>query len=143
LLPGPLTLTNDTALNDVLQGFTFGSTLGFDLALSGPGVGSTAGATLSPFIPAGSSFALSLFDSAGDILLTTDPNGSVVTFNLNVDGTTVVETFSTPAGGPPAASVTPTASPAPEPCSLALLASAIPAGLVFMSRLRRQAQLTP
>jgi hypothetical protein len=143
LLPDPLTpltLFNDQAFNAVLQDFTFGSSLSFDVSLSGQGVGATTGATASPFISAGSSFALSLFDSQGDILLTTDPNGSVVTLNLNVDGSTSVETFSTPSGGPPAASVNPAVSPAPEPCSLTLLASAFPTAFAIGLRLRRRVQ---
>jgi hypothetical protein len=139
LLPGSLTLVNDTALNDVLQGFTFGSSLSFDVALSGPGVGATAGATASPFIPAGSSFALSLFDSLGDILLTTDPNSSVVTLNLNADGTTSPMTFGqSPTNNTPATSIIPAVTPAPEPSSLTLLASALPAAFAIGLRLRRR-----
>jgi len=72
-LPGTLTLDNGTAYNDVFQGFTFGSKFDILLTLSGPALNSPGGSS-------GSSFALSLYDAAGVTpLLTTDPNGSVLT----------------------------------------------------------------
>lgn len=58
-------------------------------------------------------------------LLTINPNGSVLTVNVNPNDTTSVETF-------PAAS-------APEPSSLALLVSALPAGLPVLRRPSRRA----
>ena len=86
-LPGTLTLDNGTAYNDAFQGFTYGNTFSFLLTLSGQAIDSPGGTF-------GSSFALSLYDASGITpLLTTDPNGSVLTVNLNADGTTSAETF--------------------------------------------------
>jgi hypothetical protein len=85
-LPDALTLTNSTAFNDFFEGFVYGNTIQFELTLSGP----AAGSSTTP----GSSFAFSLYDDTGSIpLLTTDPNGSVLTVNVNADGSTSVETF--------------------------------------------------
>ncbi len=126
--PGSLTLDNGTALNYVSQGYTFATNLSFDVTLSGPALLSSSSAT------AGSSFALSLLDSAGDILLTTDPNGSVVTLNVDTNGNVTSQTFPTPSGGPPAATVILEANPTPEPCSLLLFAAVLPAGIVIARR---------
>jgi hypothetical protein len=124
-LPGTLTLNNSTAFNDSFEGFTFGNTVRFALTLSGPAVGG-AGAV-------GSAFAFSLFDVTGSIpLLTTDPNGSVLTINVNADGSTTVQTFPQSPNNPtPVATV----SSVPEPSSLALSASVL-AGLAIGRRKR-------
>jgi hypothetical protein len=127
-----LTLDNGTAFNDLFQGFTYGSSFGFDLTLSGPAVGGT-GASV------GSSFALSLLDATGITpLLTTDPNGSVLTINVNPDGSTSVLTFpQSPNNLTPAAGAELVGAAVPEPASLVLLATGLPAGLVAWRRLRR------
>ena len=129
LLPGTLTLVNDTPFNDVFQGFTFGSSLGYDLTLTGMALDNPGGTF-------GSSFAFSLFDAAGVTpLLTTDPNGSVLTVNVNTNGTTSVETFpQSPTNSAPAASAIPAASATPEPSSMVLLLSALPAGFAVLRR---------
>jgi hypothetical protein len=130
-LPGTLTLDNGTAFNDVFQGFTYGTSLSFDLTLSGPALGGPAGTF-------GSSFALSLYDAAGITpLLTTDPNGSVLTVDLNADGTTSAQLFpQSPTNSTPAASASPVGAVVPEPSSLVLLVSTLPAGMVVLRRLR-------
>jgi hypothetical protein len=70
--------------------------------------------------------------------LTTDPNGSVLTINLNANGTTFALTFpQSPTNNTPAASATPTTSAAPEPSSIVLLVSALPAGLLTLRRWRQ------
>jgi hypothetical protein len=111
-LPGTLTLNNGTAYNDVFQGFTYGSNFDFVLTLSGPAFDSPGGSF-------GSSFALSLYDAAGVTpLLTTDPNGSVLTVDLNVNGTISVLTFpQSSTNSIPVASV----NSVPEPSSLVVL----------------------
>lgn len=131
-LPGTLTLDNGTAYNDVFQGFTYGSNFSFDLTLSGTALDSPGGTF-------GSSFALSLYDSTGTTpLLTTDPNGSVLTVNLNADGTTSVETFpQSLTNGASVGSANPV-SAVPGPSSLVLLASVLPIGLPVLRRLRRR-----
>lgn len=113
-LPGPLALTNDT-FNDYFQGFTFGTSIAFDLTLSGPALDSPGGNF-------GSSFALSLYDSTGTLpLLTNAVNGSVLTTNLNANGTTTAIPSPNAGGGPPVAAATPATSAVPEPSSLLLL----------------------
>ncbi len=130
-LPGALTLNNGTAFNDAFQGFTFGDSFGFTLTLSGPAIDSPAGTT-------GSAFALSLYAADGVTpLLTTDPNGSVATIDLNANGTASVFTFSqSPTDSTPAATVT-SASTVPEPSTLVLGLFAVAcAGLIKLCRMR-------
>jgi len=132
-LPGALTLNNGTAFNDAFQGFTFGASFGFTLTLSGPAIDSPGGTT-------GSAFALSLYAADGITpLLTTDPNGSVVTIDLNANGTATVYTFAqSPTDNTPAATVT-LAGAVPEPSTvvLALIVVAC-AGLFNFCRSRRE-----
>jgi hypothetical protein len=129
-LPGTLTLDNGTAYNDSFQGFTYGSSFSFDLTLSGPALDNPSGNV-------GSSFALSLYAADGATpLLTTDPNNSVLTINLNADGTTTIETFLTPTGDPSVVTAT-AMNAAPEPSSLVLMATALPAGLLAWRRYRQ------
>jgi hypothetical protein len=121
-LPGSLTLANGTAFNDVFQGFTYGSGFSFTLTLSGMALDSPGGTF-------GSAFAVSLYDAAGVTpLLTTDPNGSVLTVELNANGTTSAETFpQTPTNSAPVA----TALLVPEPSSIILLISSLPLGFII------------
>src|SRR5262249_51862810 len=62
-LPGTVTFDNGTAFNDYFEGFTYGSTLSFQVSLFGPALSSPDGTSTS-----GSSFAFSMFsDAAGTI----------------------------------------------------------------------------
>jgi len=130
-LPGTLTLVNGTAYNDVFQGFTYGSSFGFNLTLSGPAIDSPGGTV-------GSAFALSLYAADGITpLLTTDPNGSVSTVYLNANGTASAETFpQSPTDNTPAASVT--AVPEPSTLTMVLLFSSLQAGLILLRSARRR-----
>ena len=102
MLPGDLTIDNSSdsstdvpvyALNDNYQPVTFGTTISFDVAFSGEAVTSPNSADN------GSSFGVTLYASDfATPLLTTDPNGTVETINLNADGSTTVENFFQPAG---------------------------------------------
>ena len=121
LLPGPLVINNTMVLNDVLENITFGTSISFTLTLSGPGVTSP-----DPNLP-GSGFGLSLYDANFNPLLTTDPAGTVVTMNLNPDGSTGVETFpSDNSGGTPVGSAVPQATAVPEPSTGFLIMTALP-----------------
>jgi hypothetical protein len=132
-LPGTLTLGNSTAFNDYFEGFTYDTTISFDVTLSGPAVGGPGGTV-------GSSFAFSLYDSTGTMpLLTTDRNGSVATLDLNPDGSTTGLTFPATPGGSPAATVTPLAPPAvPEPSTLSLALLGGAGGCLLRRRIRGQ-----
>ena len=91
-LPGTLSFDNGTAFNDYFDGFTFGNTLSFDVTLYGPALTTPNGTATS-----GSTFAFSMFsDSAGTVpTLTADlANGFAATIDVNLDGTTTVENFS-------------------------------------------------
>jgi hypothetical protein len=132
-LPGTLTLDNGTAFNDIFQGFIYGRSFSFDLALSGAAVGNPGGVF-------GSSFALSLYAADGITpLLTTDPNGSVLTINLNTSGTIGIETFSqSQTNNTPAAVVTQVGAVAvPEPSSFALFVIAMAVGCPLLIRAKR------
>jgi len=125
-LPATLTFDNGTAFNDYFDGFTFGSTLSFQVSLYGPALSSPDGISTS-----GSTFAFSLFsDAAGTTpALTTDTtDGFAFTVDVNLDGSTTVNNFSTqttvtPEGG---------SGTAPEPGSLILMG----AGLACLGVLR-------
>jgi len=113
LLPGPLTINNTFALNDFLENITFGTNIDFTVTLSGPGV-SSPDSTLP-----GSSFGFTLYDSSFNSLLTIDPAGTVVTINLNPDGSTTVSTFpSDESGGAPAGDASQQLVVVPEPSSV-------------------------
>jgi len=87
-LPASLSFNNAMGLNDYFQGFTFGSTLSFQVILSGAALTSPDGVSTS-----GSSFAFSIFsDAAGTMpALTSDTtNGFGFIVNVNLDGSTTV-----------------------------------------------------
>jgi hypothetical protein len=132
-LTSTLTLNNDTAFNDFFEGFNIGNSIGFDVTLSGTALDSPGGSS-------GSSFAFSLYDNTGTTpLLTTDPNGSVLTLNVNPDGSTTVETFpQSSTDSNPVAGATPLggATAVPEPSSMMLVISALPVGLLAWCRRR-------
>ena len=127
-LPATLTLVNGTAFNDYFQGFTYGSTLSFQVSLFGPALSSPDGTSTS-----GSTFAFSMFsDTLGTIpVLTTDTtNGFAFTIDVNLDGTTTVTNSS--------AQTTIVAAMAPVPAPL--IGRGLPAvlatgGLLFGAKL--------
>ena len=128
-LPATLTFDNGTGFNDYFEGFTFGSTLSFQVSLYGPALSSPDGTSTS-----GSTFAFSMFsDAAGTMpALTTDTtDGFAFTVDVNLDGTTTVTNFSAQT------TVVPAATPAvPEPGTLPLMAAGI--GLWLAFRFQRQ-----
>jgi hypothetical protein len=127
-LPGTLTLDNGTSFNVVFQGFTFGSGVSFTVTLSGLAISNPSGTV-------GSDFAFSLYAADGATpLLTTDPNGSLVTIELNADGTTSALTFpQSPTNSTPAGSVV-ALNMVPEPSTIILLVCSLPGGFLLLRR---------
>ena len=122
-LPGTVSLDNGTAFNDYSAGFTYGSTLTFDVNLSGPALTSPNGTSSS-----GSSFAFSMFsDGSGTMpTLTSDTtDGFAVTIDVNLDGTTTLKNFSNETSAGLLATTT------PEPGTLLLMAAGL-AGIVAL-----------
>lgn len=131
-LPGTLTLVNSSTYNDIFQGITFSSSLSFEVTLSGEAIDNPGGSF-------GSSFLFSLYAADGTTpLLTTDSSGSVVTVNLNPNGTTGSQTFpSDNSGGSSVGRALPQSSSAvPEPSTFALMAFGF-AGLMGRQMRRR------
>ena len=119
-LPATLTFNNDTAFNDYFDNFTFGTTLLFQVSLYGPALSSPDGVSTS-----GSTFAFSMFsDLAGTVpALTTDTTeGFAFTIDVNLDGTTTVNNYSSQTSVGPAS---PPVSGVPEPGSFALMGTAL------------------
>jgi hypothetical protein len=128
-LPATLTFDNGTPFNDYFEGFTFGSSLMFDVRLYGPAVNSPDGTSTS-----GSTFAFSTFsDAAGTIpTLTSDlTDGFAATIDVNLDGTATVTNFS------PQTAIGSPVSEVPEPSSLLLLGTEVALAAFFLRKRRR------
>jgi hypothetical protein len=123
-LPGSVFLTNSTPYNDYFHAIQFGSTFSFTLTLDGDFLNQPS--------TTGTSFAISLYaqNGVGEFipLLTTDPAGTLVRFELANQGITYT-TFDD-GSGHYAAQVTP---PVPVPAAIWLLVSGL-AGVVGMGR---------
>lgn len=106
-----LVINNTDQLNDLFQAISFGTTISFNLDISGPATTTPDPNNL------GSAFALSLYDSNFNPLLTTDPNGSVATILLNPDTSITTETFPAGPDSGPAATIHFYGNAVPEPSS--------------------------
>jgi hypothetical protein len=127
-LPATVTFDNGTGFNDYFDDFTFGSTLSFQVSLYGPALSAPDGVSAS-----GSTFAFSMFsDAAGTVpAITTDTtDGFAFALDVNLDGTTTVNNFSSETN------VTSATSAVPEPSSLSLIALAL--GIVVAFQLWRR-----
>lgn len=125
-LPGTVTFQNSTPFNDYFQGFTYGSSLIFDVHLYGPALCCPNGTATS-----GSTFAFSMFgDPAGTIpVLTTDTtDGFAFLINVNLDGTTTVLNYSLE---------TTVVPEVPEPNAIGVMLSGVAIALVTF-RFRRR-----
>jgi PEP-CTERM motif len=115
-LPTTLTFDNGAGYNDFFEGFTFGTTLSFEVSLYGPALSSPDQVSTS-----GSTFAFSMFSDTNGTApaLTADTIfGVAAMVNVNLDGTTTVTDFSRETTV--ASSVV-----TPEPGSLVLLATGL------------------
>jgi len=103
---GTAQLKNSAVLNEITQGVTFGTSLSFDVAISGDAVEHP----LSGLI--GSAFAIQLLAADGVTPQSTgDPSGAVLVVDANPDGSkTVTDVPSSGSGGSPAANVSNVAS---------------------------------
>ncbi len=131
-LPLTVTFDNGTAFNDYFDGFTYGSTLAFQVSLYGLALSSPDGLSNS-----GSTFAFSMFsDADGTVpaLTSNATDGFAVTIDVNLDGTTTVTNYSPQAGVTPLEDT----SAVPEPNEVAVLAFGMLALAGFVRR-RRQA----
>jgi hypothetical protein len=131
---GPLPITvsfdNGTAFNDYFQGFTFGSTLSFQVGFSGPALSAPDGTSTS-----GSTFAFSMFsDPAGTIpALTSDTtDGFAFIGSVNLYGTTTISNFSAETAISPISN-----SVVPEPSYLGLLGATTATMMVIRLKLSR------
>lgn len=124
MLPNTVTIRNSTQFNDLFQAFTFGTSFSFNVNLSVTNPGSTGAAT---------EFVLSLFGSDQQTpLLTSDPDGRLLSIQLNPNGSTTVQTFGSSSG---IITVRQQVSAVPEPATLLLLGTGL-AGVA--ARVRRQ-----
>jgi hypothetical protein len=96
-LPATLTFDNATGFNDYFGGFTFGTTISFDVTLYGSALSAPDGVSTS-----GSTFGFAMFfDPAGTFpILTKDTTGGFAFMvAVNLDGTTTVNSFPAGTGG--------------------------------------------
>lgn len=122
-LSGTLLLANTTAFNSYLQQVTFANPIGFRLQLSASALGLPNGS-------ATSGFAVSLFDSALNPILTSDPFGIVFRADVDNAGNVTTTTFRQRSGAPSPVSVQ-AASSVPEPVSYSLVLLALALGVAY------------
>jgi hypothetical protein len=133
-LPATVTFDNATSNNDYFEGFTFGSSLSFQVSLYGPALSSPNGLS-----PNGSSFQFSMFsNAAGSVpVLTTDTTfGEAFTISVNPDGSTTVVNNSTAFTG-----ISPVESGVPEPTTWTLVGAAMAGLWVWRARQVRRDSL--
>lgn len=118
-LPATLIFDNGSGYNDYFDGFTFGDSLTFDVSLYGPALSSPDGISTS-----GTTFAFSMFFDPGGTfpVLTSDTtDGFAFTVDVNLDGSTTVNNYSTQTTVVPET----TGGVIPEPDTFMLLATGL------------------
>jgi hypothetical protein len=116
-LPATLMFDNGTGFNDYFDDFTFGTMISFEVNLYGPALSAPDGVSTS-----GSTFAFSMFSDPGGTIpvLTTDTtDGFAFTVDVNLDGSTTVNNFSSQT------SVQPASNAVPEPGIFVLVGAAL------------------
>jgi hypothetical protein len=115
-LPGTVSMDNAQSTNEYTEAITLGSTITFDLVLSGAAIDTPNG-------QGGGTFTLDFLNSGQTaFLFTNDPLNDVpvLTVNVNTDGSTTAMTFASAGNGPPVAEFSGPIS-APEPVSFVLV----------------------
>ena len=131
ILPGPASVANTAAFNDLFQGMTFGNAVSFDVTFTGDALNAALPSSY------GSTFAFSLFAAdAATPLLTTDTNGTVLDINLDPGAQLSTTTFPASPGAGPA--VTATAGAVPEVSSATSLGALVMLGGLFGMGTRRK-----
>lgn len=134
-LPGTVSLINSETTNEYTEAMTFGSTITFNLDLSGPAIDNPNGA-------GGGTFTLDFLNSdQSAYLFTADDQNDVpvLTVDINGDGSTTATTYASTAGGPPVVTFSgPTT--VPEPASWLLLAAGLLAVGVVGRRKQKRAR---
>lgn len=131
-LPGTVTLGNGTSYDDYIEGINFGTSITFDLDLSGPAIsnpnGDGGGTFMLDFLSSDQNSFLFTNDSANDV--------PVLTVDVNGDGSTTATTYASASNGPPVVTVSGpfVLQTVPEPSAWLLLLAGL--GVLALARCR-------
>jgi hypothetical protein len=119
MLPGTVSMNNGQQVNDYTEALTFGTSVSFDLDLSGDAISNPNGT-------GGGTFTLDFLDSSGNYLFTADPINDIPVFTVDVnpDGSTTGTTYPSSSGASPVVTFSGPVN-VPEPSSLGLIAATL------------------